>query len=174
MISILTIPAVFYICLAAYSLSLTVNALRKLRIYKIADYLLVFMLGLFLLITVILFGSELNWWNFLGQGIRLRLPWYALLLFSGVIFGLTSAVFRTENPGWAWLIISLVIISIVIAADAMCIFPGDLNWGRQQEGYIHSILSTVIQAVGWGFFVILSSIQVLQEYRATDRTSLAK
>ncbi len=167
---ILTIPAVFYICLAAYSLSLTVNALRKLRIYKIADYLLVFMLGLFLLIVVILFGSELNWWDFLGQGIRLRLPWYALLLFSGVIFGLTSAVFRTENPGWAWLIISLVIISIVIAADAMSIFPGDLNWGRQQEGYTHSILSTVILAVGWGFFMILSSIQVLQEYRATDRT----
>ena len=83
----LTIPAIFYICLAGYSISLITNAIRKLRIYKIADYLLVFMLSLFLLITVILFGSELNWWNFLGQGIRLRLPWYAMLLFSGVIFG---------------------------------------------------------------------------------------
>ncbi len=166
----LTIPAIFYICLAAYSISLITNAIRKLRVYKIADYLLVFMLSLSLLITVILFGSELNWWNFLGQGIRLRLPWYAMLLFSGVIFGLTSAVFRTENPSWAWLIISLFIISIAVVADSMGIFPGDLNWGRQQEGYIHSILSTVIQAVGWGFFVILSSIQVLQEYRVTDRS----
>jgi signal transduction histidine kinase len=168
--SILTIPAIFYICLAVYSLSLTVNALRKLRIYKIADYLLVFMLGLFLLITMILFGSELSWWEFLGQGIRLRFLWYAMLLFSGVIFGLTSAVFKTENPGWTWLIISLAILSIAVTADAMVIFPGDINWGRQQEGYIHSILSTMIQAVGWGFFVILSSIQVLHEYRTTDRT----
>lgn len=168
--SILTVPAIFYICLAVYNLSLIINAIRKLRIYKIADYLLVFMLCLFLLITAILFGSELSWWEFLGQGIKLRFLWYAMLLFSGVIFGLTSAVFRTENPGWAWLTISLVILSTAVTADAMGIFPGDINWGRQQEGYIHSILSTVIQAVGWGFFMILSSIQVLHEYRITDRT----
>ncbi len=111
---------------------------------------------------MILFGSELRWWNFLSQGIRLRLPWYALLLFSGVIFGLTTAVFRTENPGWTWLIISLVIISVAVVADEMGILPGDLNWGHQQDGYFHSILSTVIQAVGWGFFVILTSIQVFR------------
>lgn len=168
--STLTIPAIFYICLAVYSISLIINAVRKLRIYKIADHLLVFMLGLFLLITVILIGIELNWWNFLGQGIRLRLPWYAMLLFSGVIFGLTSAVFKTENPSWAWMIISLVIISIAVISDALEVFPGDLYWGLRQEGYAYSLLSTVIQAVGWGFFVILSSIQVLQEYRVTDRS----
>ncbi|MCD6425915.1 MAG: hypothetical protein J7L35_10490, partial [Anaerolineales bacterium] len=92
---ILTLPAIFYICLAVYCISLTVNALRKLRVYKFADYLLVILLGLFLLMTVIQFGAELSWWRFLGQGIQLRLPWYAMLLFSGVIFGLTAAVFRT-------------------------------------------------------------------------------
>ncbi len=168
--SVLTIPAIFYICLAVYSLSQTVNAFRKLRIYKLADYLLVFMLSLNLLILVILFGFEISWWNFLGQGVRLHLHWYAMLLFSGVIFGLTSAVFRTENPGWGWLIISLAIMGTAVTADALGIIPGDINWGRQVEGYTHSILSTVIQAVGWGFFVIFSTIEVLKEYRSTDRT----
>jgi signal transduction histidine kinase len=166
----LTIPAIFYICLAVYCISLIVKAIRKLRIYKIADYLLVFLLGLFLLITVILFGTELNWWVFLDQGLRMRLPWYAMILFSGVIFGLTSSVFRTERPGWAWLIISLVVICVAAAADGLAVFPGDINWGRQQAEYSHSILSSVIQAVGWGFFVILSRIQGLQEYRITDRS----
>ena len=167
---ILTIPAIYYICLAVYCLSLMITALRKLRVYKFADYLLVFLLGLFLLITVVQFGAELSWWDFLSRGIQLHLPWYIMLLLSGVIFGLTSAVFRTESPGWAWLIIALVIIGIAATADAMGIFPGDLSLGRQQEGYPHSILSVVIQAVGWGFFVILSSMMVLQEYRETDRT----
>jgi len=50
--SILTLPALFYICMAAYSISLVVNALRKLRVYKQADYLLVILHGLFLLITL--------------------------------------------------------------------------------------------------------------------------
>ena len=51
MTAILTVRALFYICLAIYSASMIINAVRKLRIYKIADYLLVIMLGLFFLIT---------------------------------------------------------------------------------------------------------------------------
>ena len=57
--TILTLKALVYICLALYSVSLIINAVRKLRIYKIADYLLVIMLGLFLLINLILLGTEL-------------------------------------------------------------------------------------------------------------------
>ena len=158
--SILTLPALFYICMAAYSISLVVNALRKLRVYKQADYLLVILHGLFLLITLVLFGRELSWWELLNQGIRLHLPWYGILLFSGVLYALTYAVFKTESPGWIWLIVSILIVGLAALSDAISIFPGDLNWGRQGEGYSHSVLSTVIQAVGWGIFVILSSIQV--------------
>lgn len=168
--SILTLPALFYICMAAYSISLIVNALRKLRVYKQADYLLVILHGLFLLITLALFGRELSWWDLLNQGIRLHLPWYGILLFSGVLYALTYAVFKTENPGWIWFIVSMLIVALAALSDARSIFPGDLNWGQQGEGYSHSVLSTVIQAVGWGVFVILSSIQVLQVYRVTERT----
>lgn len=45
-----------------------------------------------------------------------------------------------------------------------------LIWGSRGEGYSYSALSTVIQAVGWGIFVILSSINVLQKYRVTEKT----
>ncbi|MEE8356506.1 MAG: GAF domain-containing sensor histidine kinase [Anaerolineales bacterium] len=168
--SILTLPALFYICMAAYSISLVVNALRKLRVYKQADYLLVILHGLFLLITLMLFGRELSWWEFVNQGIQLHLPWYGLLLFSGVLYALTYAVFKTESPGWIWLIGSILIVAMAALSDARSLYPGDLNWVRQGEGYSHSVLSIVIQAVGWGIFVILSSIQVLQVYRVTERT----
>ncbi len=167
--SILTLPALFYICIAVYSISLIINALRKLRVYKQADYLLVILHGLFLLITLLLFGAEFSWWKFLNQGIRLHLPWYGMLLFSGVLYALTFAVFKTESPGWGWLVGSILIIAIAVLADARSIFPGDLIWGRRGEGYSYSSLSTVIQAVGWGIFVILSSILVLQEYRSTEK-----
>jgi signal transduction histidine kinase len=156
--------------MAAYSISLVVNALRKLRVYKQADYLLVILHGLFLLITLMLFGRELSWWEFVNQGIQLHLPWYGLLLFSGVLYALTYAVFKTESPGWIWLIGSILIVAMAALSDARSLYPGDLNWVRQGEGYSHSVLSIVIQAVGWGIFVILSSIQVLQVYRVTERT----
>ncbi|NQS90816.1 MAG: hypothetical protein HQ574_00270, partial [Chloroflexi bacterium] len=168
--SILTLSAIFYICLGVYSVSLIITALRKLHIYKIADYLLVILLGLFFLILLILFGSELSWWGFFPQGIRLHLPWYGMLLFSGVIFALTFAVFKTENPGWIWLGISLLVIAVAAYADARSLFMGNVNWGRQQEGFLHSILSAVVQAVSWGFFIILASVQVLKEYRHTEKT----
>jgi signal transduction histidine kinase len=167
--SILTLPALFYICIAVYCISLMINALRKLRVYKLADYLLVIVHILFLLITIVLFGAELSWWDFLHQGIRLHLPWYGLLLFSGVIYALTYAVFVKENPRWGWLIACILVIIIAAAADARSLFPGDMNWGRTREGYSHSMLSTVVQAVGWGILVFLSGMHVLREYRITER-----
>ena len=167
--SILTLPALFYLCLAVYSVSMTIKALRKLRVYKMADYLLVILHGLFFLITLGLFGTELSWWSFLDQGIRFHLPWYGMLLFSGFLYALTYAVFKNESPSWAWLIVSILIIITAVAADGNCIFPGDLSLGNPGDGYAHSILSVVIQALGWGIFVILSSILVLQEYRETER-----
>ena len=168
--SILTLPALFYICIAIYSISLIINALRKLRVYKQADYLLVILHGLFFLITLVLFGAELSWWKFLGQGIRLHLPWYGMLLFSGVLYALTLAVFKTESPGWGTLVGSILIVVVAALADARSFLPGDLIWGSRGEGYSYSALSTVIQAVGWGIFVILSSINVLQKYRVTEKT----
>ena len=147
--SILTLPALFYICIAIYSISMIINALRKLRVYKQADYLLVILHGLFLLITLLLFGTELSWWKFLGQGIQLHLPWYGMLLFSGVFYALTLAVFKTENPGWIWLVGNILIVVIAVFADARSFLPGDLIWGSRGEGYSYSALSAVIQAVGW-------------------------
>ena len=170
MTSILTVKALIYICIALYSASLIINALRKLRIYKIADYLLVIMLGLYFLITVILLGSELFWWDFLDPRIQVQLPRYGLLLYSGVIFTLTFSVFRTENPSWIWLIVSLGIVIIAAIADALAIMPAQASWGISPEGFTHSILSTIVQAIGWGGFVIWTSIQILKAYRTTDRS----
>jgi signal transduction histidine kinase len=166
----LTLPALLYFCLAVYSLSLISNAVRKLRTYKIADYLLVLLLVLFFGINLVLIGSESGWWDFLNQGIRLQLPIYGMLLISGVIFALTYAVFQNENPGWTWLIAACLILVVALSANAWTIFPGEVTWGQHQDEYPHSILSTLIQAVGWGVFVILSSIQVLNKYRSTERT----
>jgi len=162
--SILTLPALFYICIAAYSVSLIINAFRKLRVYKQADYLLVLLHGLFFLITLVLFGAELSWWEFLDQGIQLHLPWYGMLLFNGVLYALTLAVFKTENPGWIWLIGSILIVVVAALVDAQPFIPGE-----QGEGYSSSTISTVIQAGGWGIFIILSSINLLQKYRNTER-----
>jgi len=167
--SILTLPALFYICIAIYSFSLIINALRKLRVYKQADYLLVILHGLFLLITLLLFGTELSWWKFLDQGIRLHLPWYGMLMFSGVFYALTLAVFKTENTGWVWFVGSILIVVIAALADARSLFPGDLIWGNRGEGYSYSTLSIVILALGWGILVILSSIHLLKEYRVTEK-----
>jgi signal transduction histidine kinase len=166
----LTLKALIYICLALYSASLIYNAVRKLRNYKIADHLLVILLGMFFLITVILLGAELGWWDFMSLGIQYHLPNYGLLLLAGVIYALTYSVFRTENPGWLWLIIASVSVVVAVLADTFAVFPGDLNWGLSPAGYSDSILSTVIQAVGWGSFVIWTSIIVLNEYRQADRS----
>ena len=168
--TILTLKALIYICLVLYSASLIFNAIRKLRIYRIADYLLVVLLGLYFLITLILLGNELTWWDFLNSGVRFHLPSYGLLLISGVIFALTYAVFKSENPGWLWIITSLGIVIISFIADALAVFPGQASWGKAPEGYSHSILSTVILALGWGGFIIWTSIEVLQAYRHTDRS----
>ena len=132
--SILTLPALIYLCIAIYCISLIINALSKLRVYKIADYLLVIMLGLFLAILLVLFGSELSWWDLLNRGVRLNLPWYGLLLFSGVIYALTYSVFNKENPGWIWLIACIAIVLLAAAADTTEIFPGNISWGKRFRG----------------------------------------
>jgi signal transduction histidine kinase len=168
--SMLTLPALFYFCIGIYGLVLLVNAVRKLRVYKMADYLLVFLLGLFLLINIILFGNELSGWMNLHQGVRIHLPWYGMLLFSGVLYALSYAVFKKETPTWTWLIASLVIISIAVVADVRSLWPGNVNWGPQNVDYSPSILSTTIQALGWGLFLILASIEVLRSYRTTERS----
>ncbi len=166
---ILTLAALIDICLAVYGGFLLINALRKLRIYKKADYLLVILLTLFILIMVVLLGSELSWWDFIHSGIRLQLPLYGILLISGVIYALTQTVFRTEDPGWLWLIISLGMIAVAALADVRAIFPGQISWGASLEGYSHSLLSTVVQAAGWGLFLTFSSIHLLGVYRQTER-----
>lgn len=167
--SFLTLPALYFFCLAVYSFSLIINAFKKLRAYKIADYLLVMLLILFFIVTLVLIGSELKWWEFLNLGIRSQLPIYSMLLISGVIFALTYAVFQNENPGWTWLIAASVILVIAVTIDAGTILPGDASWGQRQNRYSYSFISTVTQAVGWGIFVILSSINVLNKYRSTER-----
>jgi signal transduction histidine kinase len=168
--SILTVKALLYICLALYGASLIINALRKLRIYKVADYLLVVMLGLYFLITLVLLGSELSWWEFLHPRIQVQLPRYGLLLYIGVIFALTYSVFRTENPNLIWLIVSLGIVIIAVIADVWGVLPARASWGISPEGFTHSLLSTIVQTVGWGGFVILTSIQILKAYRTADRS----
>jgi signal transduction histidine kinase len=168
--SMLTLPALFYICIGIYGLVLLINAVRKLRVYKMADYLLVFLLGLFLLITIILFGTELSWWMILHKGIRLHFAWYGMLLFSGVIYALSFAIFKNEPPKWTWLIACAVIIAIAVVGDVKSLWPGHVNWGPEDVDYSPSILSTTIQALGWGFFLILASIEVLRKYRTTERS----
>lgn len=168
--TILTLKALIYICLAVYSASLIFNAIRKLRIYKIADYLLVIVLGLYFLITMILLGSELSWWDFMGRGIQINLPRYALLLFSGGIYALTYAVFRTEKPSWLWLIIALVIVLVAVLADSGAVYPGLMTGVESPEEYSRSLLSTIFLAVGWGVYIAWSSMQILQAYRKTDRS----
>ncbi len=166
---ILTLPALFYICLAFYCLRLIVNALKKLRVYKIADYLLIFLLGLFFLVILVLFGSELGWWTIIRPGLIPQLPIYFLVLISGVIFSLTYAVFQNEHPGWTWLVSAALVLLVAITADLRTIFPGNVAWGQRQEGGEVSILSTAIQAVSWAVFIILSTLQVLRKYRSTER-----
>jgi len=166
---ILTLAALIYLCLAAYGVFLLVNAFKKLRIYKKADYLLVVLLTLFAIITIILLGSELSWWNFLHPGVQLQLPLYGILLIGGVIYALTEAVFWSETPGWVWLVVSVGVILIAALSDVRAIFPGQISWGASLEGYSYSLLSTVVQAAGWGFFLISSSLLLLREYRQTDR-----
>ncbi len=166
----MTLPALIYICLAAYGSFLIFQALRKLRIYKVADYLLVILLGLYTLITVIMIGLELSFWDFLPPGVRLELPRYGLLLYSGVIFALTCAVFRSENPGWWWLPLSLGIIGLAVLADIGVIFPGKLNSDGSLESSSYSMIATVVQALGWGFFITYASTEILKEYRQTERT----
>jgi signal transduction histidine kinase len=167
--SILTLPALIIICLAVYDISLTINAIKKLRAYKQADYLLIFLLGMFFIVLLALFGAELGWWDPIGQDFSLQFPRYGLLIISGVIFALTYAVFENEDPGWMWLIASVLILVVAVAADAAAIIPGDLAWGSSLAGESHSLISTVVQAFGWGVFVILTSIQVLKKYRSTER-----
>jgi signal transduction histidine kinase len=162
---ILTLPALFYICLAAYSLSLVINALRKLRVYKVADHLLVILLTLFLFIILTLFGLELGWWDFINPGVRSQLPIYGLFLISAMVYGLTSAVFKNEDPGWVWFISAVIALIFAVIADSRTFLPG-----RWPDGREYSIISTTIKTSSWAIFVILSSIQVLKKYRSTQRS----
>jgi len=162
---VLTLPALFYICLAVYSVTLVINAIRKLRVYKVADHLLVILLTLFFFIILTLFGLELGWWDYISPGIRYQLPIYGLLMFSAVIYGLTYAVFNKENPGLIWPVSAVILLAVAIAGDVQTVFPG-----RLADGSEYSMLSAVVKMGGWAVFVILSSIQVLRKYRSTERS----
>jgi signal transduction histidine kinase len=145
------------------------NAIGKVREYKVADYLLVLLLGLVVLTILALLGSELGWWDFLNQVVILNLPRYGLLFISGVIFALTYAVFKNEHPGWIWLIAISLLLVVVILADTQLITLDRLQNTELQGSTPGILISTVIQALGWGVFVTLSSMQILKSYRNADR-----
>lgn len=165
----LTIPALLYLVTGLFVFSVLVNAVRKLRVYKLADYLLVIYLGVLFLINLALFGGELDWWRQFSPEIQSHLPWFGVLLLSGVFYALTRAVFGKEPPGWGWLAASLGILTAVVLVDSRAFFKEEIflriSWGV----YTRSIITMVILALGWGVFLIFTALYLLQAYRKAER-----
>ena len=103
---ILTLSLFLYIPLAIFYLMMTVATYRRRRLHQVADYFLVFYLGLSFVETLALLINELGGFNIFVSALKHNLPLYGLLLLTGLLLNLTLLLFRKEGPGWQWLLLT--------------------------------------------------------------------
>ncbi|MFO7944050.1 MAG: GAF domain-containing sensor histidine kinase [Anaerolineales bacterium] len=165
----MTLPALFYLLIALFYFVTMLGALRKLRIYKIADYLLVFFLLVSFLISMLLFSQELGWLRVFVEGVSRRLPWYGLILLSGILHNLTHAVFQEQNPGWARMLLVLFLIGAAFVLDANLFSLPDVLWSGSGIEITRLESSSFILLAAWAGFTSFSFLYLRQALVSTDK-----
>ncbi len=158
----LTISSLLFLIMGVFALSLLINALRNLRVYKFADYLLVIFSGLFFLLTGILGGGELGWLEGLDPELRYHLPWISVILMSAVFYALTISVFSKRRLRWSWIILCLALIGAAVFLDTSDIL----------REFSKVSVSTILLLAGWGGYQAALVIYLLRAYRQTERQTI--
>lgn len=160
----MTLSGLFFLCAVVFYLLLIIQAARKLRIYKAADYLLVIYLSIWLVTSLGLFARAVGWLNAFLPAVINHFPLYGLLLSGGFIFLLTRSVLRSRRLGWGPLTLNLVLLAVGLGMDTGLIpLPEGTFWG----GWVVSrqSLSYRLLAVSWGLFIVLSLGSALRIHR---------
>ncbi|MFO8037433.1 MAG: GAF domain-containing sensor histidine kinase [Anaerolineales bacterium] len=165
-----TLPALFYLTISLFYFVTTLSALRKLRIYKIADYLLVFYLVVSCFTSLILFAGEMGWLDVFVEGVSQHFPLYGLLLLSGIFHNLTYAVFHEDNPGWAWILLIMILIGAALSLDGNFFSLPEVVWRGIWGSITRFDISSFIITAGWGGFTLFSILYLRQALASTDKT----
>ncbi len=158
----LTISSLLFLITAVFALSLMINAVRNLRVYKFTDYLLVIFSGLFFLLTGIFGGRELGWLEGLDPELQYHLPLITVILMSSVFYALTITVFTKKRLGWSWVIPCLALIGAAVFLDTSDIL----------KGISRVSISTILLVAGWGGYQAAVVLNLLRAYRQTERQTI--
>lgn len=166
----MTLPALFYLIITLFYFTATLGALGKLRVYKIADYLLVFYLITSCFTTLVYFAQEMGWLRVLLEEVSRHIPLYGLLLLSGIFHNLTYAVFHEENPGWAWILLIMTLMGGALILDANFFSLPEVWWRTGWGNITRSDLSSFVIIAGWAGFTLFSILYLRQALASTDKT----
>lgn len=172
--SSMTVPALLYLCTAGLSLLLVIRALRNLKIYKLADYLLVFYLSTLLGSSLVLMARELGWLDVFIMSLVDHLPLYGLLLSGGFLQALTYAVFRDRNPRWWSIPLNVVLVTAGILLDVNPFGFPDVMFTFMGEAVTRFVFTNRLLALSWGFYLVLTLVEVLRSYRGSLKTLVKK
>lgn len=165
MSSSMTIPALLYLCAAGFFLLLIVRAFKDLRIYKLADYLLIFYLSSLLAAALGLMAEELGWLDVLLMDLVKHIPVYGLLLSAGFLYGLTYTVFRDRSPRWWSVPLNLIFLSGAVVLDTNLLGLPDVLWTTPWRDVSRFVFTNKLLAFSWGLYLVLTLAELLRGYR---------
>lgn len=165
-----TLPALIYLILAIFYLMATLRALKDLRVYKIADYLLVFYLVVSFLMTASILMREVGWLEFLLPEVRNHIHLYTLLLLVTLLHNITYAVFQEGDPGWLWLLLSTGLVAAVSMLDANLFSLPDVFIRTPRLQITRDSFSLLILVLGWAGYALFSALYIRKAMQITDKT----
>lgn len=166
----ITLPALYFASVALFYIGAIISAFRKLRIYKIADYLLVIFLILSLITTLGLFAMVMGWLDVFYPAVSSHVPLYILVLLGVVVHNMTSAVFRQSKAGWVWFLPGLSLILISVLLDGQLIqLPGD-PFSIAGEPLAANQIALILLLLSWGGYTILAMLYLRKAGDESHRT----
>jgi len=174
MSSSMTVTGLLYLCAAGFFLLLLVRAFKKLRIYKLTDYLLIFYLGALLTTALGLMAEEVGWLDVLLHDVVRHLPNYGLLLSAGFLYALTYTVFRDRKPGWWSIPLNLSLLATAVILDANLLGLPEVLWAAPWREVTRFMFTSKLLSFSWGLYLVLILLEVLGSYRRSVRPLIKK
>jgi signal transduction histidine kinase len=172
--SSMTVPGLLYLCSAGFFLLLLVRAFKKLRIYKLTDYLVIFYLGVLLTTVLGLMAEEVGWLDVLIRDVVRHLPNYGLLLSAGFLYLLTYNVFRDRNPGWWSIPLNLSLLGTAVILDTNLLGLPEVLLAAPWQEVTRFAFTSKLLSFSWGLYLVLILLEVLRCYRRSAKPLIKK